>query len=104
MSRTARTFTGPEGTVWTVSVSNPASSNAIVVFRHPDGESSRLDRYNWYITRGPEARSVTSRLDPEIVLKSIDDRHLAHLFRRSMPVSTAPPDGYRSNPAAGTAG
>lgn len=102
MARSPRTFSGPDGTVWLVSIRNPGSSNAMVVFRHPDGETSRLDRYNWYITRGPEARSVTSRLDPETVLEAIDDRQLARLFRRSMPVSTAP-QSYRS-PALGQAG
>ena len=102
MARSPRSFTGPDGTVWLVSIRNPGSSNAMVVFRHPDGESSSFDRYNWYITRGPEARSVTSRLDPATVLEAIDDRQLARLFRRSMPVSTAT-NGYRS-PARGQAG
>ena len=40
----------------------------MVVFRHPDGRTSRLDRYNWIISRGPESRSVTSRLDTRSVL------------------------------------
>ena len=102
MARSPRTFTGPDGTVWLVSIRSPGSSNAMVVFRHPDGETSSLDRYNWYITRGPEARSVTSRLDPATVLEAIDDRQLARLFRRSMPIST-PSSGYRS-PALGQAG
>ena len=102
MARSARTFSGPDGTVWLVSIRNPGSSNAMVVFRHPAGETSRLDRYNWYITRGPEARSVTSRLDPETVLQAIDDRQLARLFRRSMPISAAS-QSYRS-PALGQAG
>jgi hypothetical protein len=59
----------------------------MVVFRHPDGDSSRLDRYNWYISEGPEARSVTSRLSPQRVLESLDDQSINRLFRRSMPVS-----------------
>ena len=100
MARTNRTFTGPDGTVWTISIRNPGSSNAMVVYRHPAGETSRLDRYAWYITRGPEARSVTSRLDVETVLQAIDDRELARLFRRSIPVSTARA-GFHSNPAFG---
>jgi hypothetical protein len=100
MARSTRTFTGPDGTVWGVLVRNPGSSNAIVVFRHPSSGSSRRDRYAWYITRGPEARSVTSRLDPDAVLAAIDDRDLARLFRRSMPVSTGR-TGYQSNPAVG---
>jgi hypothetical protein len=100
MARPTRTFTGPDGTVWGILVRNPGSSNAMVVFRHPSGATSGLDRYAWYITRGPEARSVTSRLDPDAVLDAIDDRELARLFRRSMPVSTAR-TGYHSNPAVG---
>lgn len=103
MARTPRTFTGPDGTRWVVSVRNPGSSNAMVVFRHPAGENSRLDRYNWYITRGPEARSVTSRLDPATVLESIDDRQLARLFQRSMPISTGR-TGYHTSLALGGMG
>lgn len=103
MARTTRTFTGPDGTVWQVLVTTPGSSNAMVVFRHPAGSNSRLDRYNWYITRGPEARSVTGRLDPESVLKALDDGELARLFRRSMPVSTGR-TGEQTNLAYGGIG
>jgi hypothetical protein len=82
-----RTYNAADGTVWGVEVVLPGSSNAMVVFRHPDGETSRLDQYNWYISKGPEARSVTSRLSPKKVLDEIDDVALDRLFRRSMPVS-----------------
>ena len=54
------TFTAPNGVLWGVQVDLPGSSNAMVIFRHPDGRTSRKDRYNWYISRGPEARSVTT--------------------------------------------
>jgi hypothetical protein len=84
-------FTSPDGVLWGVQVQNPGSSNAMVLFRHPDGASSRKDRYNWYISRGPEARSVTSRLSPSRVLDSLDDATLAQLFRRSMRVSRPDP-------------
>ena len=80
-------FVSPDGTEWMVVVDLPASSNAMVVFRHPDGESARRDRYNWFISNGPEARSVTSRLDPGRVMKLLDQDMLAKLFKRSMPVS-----------------
>ena len=86
-----KTFTSPDGVLWRVNVQNPGSSNAIVIFRHPDGQSSRKDRYNWYISKAPEARSVTSRLSPEKVLESLDDAKLAALFRRSMRVSRPDP-------------
>lgn len=82
-----RTYSAPDGAVWGVEVGVPGSSNAMVIFRHPDRRTGRHDRYNWFISKDPEARSVTSRLDPERVLKQIDDVALARLFSRSMPVS-----------------
>ena len=83
-----RTFTAPDGTTWRVEVTSPGSSNAMVVFRHPDGRTARLDRYAWYITRGAEAHDVTARLDRRAVLDSLGDADIQRLFRRSMPVST----------------
>jgi hypothetical protein len=82
-----RTFRGPDGTVWKVEVQLPGSSNAMVVFRHPNGRTARQDRYNWFLSSAPEARSVTSRLPIEGVMKHLDDATLAMLLRRSMPVS-----------------
>ena len=73
--------------MWRVNVTLPGSSNAMVTFRHPNGQSSRLDRYNWFISTGPEARSVTTRLSPDQVLESLTDTDVARLFRRSMPIS-----------------
>ena len=63
----------------------------MVIFRHPVGASSRLDRYNWYVTNGPEARSVTSRLAKSKVLDSLTDLDLARLYRRSMSISRPDP-------------
>ncbi|MFL5612655.1 MAG: hypothetical protein ACJ796_03250 [Gemmatimonadaceae bacterium] len=82
-----RNFRSPDGIIWGVDVSLPGSSNAMVLFRHPNGQSSRLDRYNWFISNGPEARSVTSRLSPRQVLDSLTDIDIARLFRRSMAIS-----------------
>jgi hypothetical protein len=87
MTRVTKTFTAPDGTVWGVKVQSPSSSNSMIFFRHPDGRTSRLDRYNWIINQGPEARSVTARLDPEKVLEQLDDATIKRLFGRSMPVS-----------------
>ena len=88
MSKKARrTFRAPGGTVWGVEIDLPGSSNAMIIFRHPDGDSSRKDRYNWVISNGPEARSVTSRLEPARVMEGLDDEKIAALFRRSMRVS-----------------
>jgi hypothetical protein len=86
-----KTFKAADGIVWGVKVENPGSSNAIIHFRHPDGRSSRLDRYNWIISNGPEARSVTSRLDTERVEEQLDETALKRLFARSMPVSRRDP-------------
>jgi hypothetical protein len=82
-----RNFVSPDGVVWGVDVDLPGSSNAMVIFRHPNGRSSRLDRYNWFLSHGPESRSVTSRLTPNKVLQSLSDDDIARLFRRSMSVS-----------------
>jgi len=86
-----KNYTSPDGIVWVVDVDLPGSSNAMVIFRHPDGTSARLDRYNWYISRGPEARSVTSRLSPTKVLDALDEAEITRLYRRSMPISRPDP-------------
>jgi hypothetical protein len=82
-----RTFRAPDGVVWGVEIDLPGSSNAMIIFRHPDRKSARLDRYNWVISTGPEARSVTSRLEPARVMQGLDEEEIAALFRRSMPIS-----------------
>ena len=84
-----KSYTSPDGITWGVKVQSPGASNSILYFRHPDGESSRLDRYNWVINHGPEARSVTARVDPDTVLERLDATQIARLFARSMPVSRA---------------
>ncbi len=65
----------------------PTASNAMVVFRHPSGDTSGLNRYAWHQWHGPEARSVTSRVSPDAVMKTLSSDVLSLLFRRSMPVS-----------------
>ena len=65
----------------------PGSSNAMVVFRHPDGASSHNDRYNWFLSTEPEARNVTTRLKPDDVLAGLNDATIARLFFRSMAIS-----------------
>ena len=87
MAREMRGFSSPDGTSWGVEARMPTASNAMIVFHHPDGETSRLDRYAWHQWHGPEARSVTSRIGPEAVMKSLGDDTLELLFRRSMPIS-----------------
>lgn len=86
-----KTYTAPDGTPWGVTIQVPGSSKAMIVFRHPAGDSTRQDRYNWVIRHGPEARSVTSRLDPDRLLDSLHAAEIARLFARSMRVSRADP-------------
>lgn len=86
-----KTYTAPDGTTWSVRITTPGSSTTIIYFRHPDGRTSRLDRYNWVITNGPESRSVTARLDVDRVLDQLDDAAISRLFSRSMPVSRRDP-------------
>ena len=85
--KTKKAYRSPDGIEWTVDVDLHGSSNAMVIFRHPDRSSARRDRYNWYLSHGPEARSVTSRLSPAKVVEALDDAELARLFRRSMLIS-----------------
>ena len=86
-----KNWRSPDGIDWLVDVDLPGSSNAMVIFRHPNGGSARLDRYNWYLSNGPEARSVTSHLSKVKVLDSLDDQALARLYRRSMRISRPDP-------------
>lgn len=97
-----KSYTSPDGTTWKVMVQAPGSSNAMILFRHPDGHSSRRDRYNWIISRGPESRSVTSRLDSAKILEGLDAGTIMRLFQRSMPVSRKDPLGA-PEPVAGVA-
>jgi len=86
-----KSWRSPDGISWLVDVDLPGSSNAMVIFRHPDGGSARLDRYNWFLSNGPEARSVTSHLSRTKVLESLDDQAIARLYRRSMRISRPDP-------------
>lgn len=96
-----KSFTSSDGTRWLVEVLLPGSSNAMIFFRHPDGGSSQQDRYNWVLTQGPEARSVTGRVAPKKVLDGLSEAEIATLFRRSMPVSR--PDGSAATRGAASA-
>ena len=83
-----RSFQSPDGTWWGVDVKVPSHSSAMVVFKHPDGDTASLDRYAWHNAHGPQASDPRTRLRPKEVLDALTDRHVAMLFRRSMPVST----------------
>jgi hypothetical protein len=86
-----RYFEAPDGIRWSVEARSPGASNVMIVFRHPDGRSSRRNRYAWYVWPGAEARDVTARLGRAQVMEHLTDADLARLFRRSMPVSTETP-------------
>ena len=84
-----RTFQAPDGVRWAVDVRLPSASQAMIVFRHPNGRTSRLDRYAWRNIDGPEARNVTARLDRKRVLEGLTDSDLALHYRRSMRIAAA---------------
>jgi hypothetical protein len=93
MKTPPQAYRAADGTEWGIEVAVPGSSNAMIYFRHPDGRTVQNDRYNWVLSHGPEARSVTSRLKPKKVLESLTDEDIEMLFRRSMPVSRRLPRG-----------
>jgi hypothetical protein len=61
----------------------------MIVFRHPNGRTSRLDRYAWRTIEGPGAKDVTARLDTDKILERLTEDDLALHFRRSMRISAA---------------
>ena len=86
-----RVWQSPDGINWVIDVDLPGSSNAMVLFRHPGATNGRLDKYSWFISNGPEARSVTSRLTPAKVIESLSDADLSRLYRRAMNISRPDP-------------
>jgi hypothetical protein len=84
-----RTFQSPDGVRWSVGVKLPGASHAMLVFRHPNGRTSRLDRYAWINVNGPEAKNVTARVDPDEVLERLSESDFARYFRRSMRIAAA---------------
>lgn len=84
-----RTFQSPDGVRWGVGVKLPGASHAMLVFRHPNGRTSRLDRYAWININGPEAKNVTARVDPDAVLERLSESDFARYFRRSMRIAAS---------------
>jgi hypothetical protein len=91
MKRKIKPYSAPDGTIWGVEVQSPSSSNAVIVFHHPNGKTARLDRYAWYQSNGATAHDVTARLDTRQLLDQLSDADIARLFRRSMPINTRMP-------------
>ena len=83
-------YRAPDGVSWTVEVRAPGTTNAMVVFGHPD-RGLHADRYAWYLTSGPEARDVTARLDVAAVHARLTDADLRQLFLRSIPLESRRP-------------
>ena len=84
-----RTFQASDGARWGVEVMLPGASHAMIVFRHPNGRTSRLDRYAWRNIDGPEARNVTARVDADDILERLTEDDIAKHFRRSMRIAAA---------------
>ncbi len=84
-------FRGPDGTWWGVEVAMPSHSSAMVIFHHPTGETARLNRYAWVNARDAGAMDPSSVLSRDAVMRALDERALARIFRRSMPISTDRP-------------
>lgn len=79
-----RGFRTGDGTNWGVEVQLPGASNALIVFHHPDGRTSRKDRYAWLDWHGPEAGDVVANIDIDAVRASLNNGVIAELFKRSM--------------------
>jgi hypothetical protein len=85
MKQKIRAYTSPDGTNWKVDVRLPSHSSAMLTFSHPDGESSKYDRYAWINSgRTTDPRDSLAAKD---VLDHLNDADIARLFRRSMSVS-----------------
>ena len=80
-----REYRSPDGLTWNVLVQLPSHSGAMLVYQHPDGQSSKLDRYAWI--NSEKTTDPRERLTSKSVLDLLTDADLARLFRRSMMVS-----------------
>lgn len=84
-------FRAADGTNWGVEVQLPTFSKSMVVFHHPDGSTSRKDRYAWYEWHGPEANDPQAKVSADKVRAALNDRVIADLFKRSMPIGFGVP-------------
>jgi len=80
-----REYRSSDGVTWKVLVQLPSHSGAMLVYQHPDGQSSKLDRYAWI--NSATTTDPRERLTSKSVLDALTDADLARLFRRSMMVS-----------------
>ena len=80
-----RSYQSPDGLTWKVLVKLPSHSSAMLVYQHPDGQSSKLDRYAWI--NSEKTTDPRERLLAQSLMDSLSDDDIARLFRRSMMVS-----------------
>jgi hypothetical protein len=80
-----RQYQSPDGISWKVLVQLPSHSGAMLVYQHPDGQSSKLDRYAWI--NSVQVTDPRERLSAKDVMERLTDADLGRLFRRSMMVS-----------------
>ena len=80
-----REYQSPDGISWRVATKLPSHSGAMLVFQHPDGQTSKLDRYAWI--NSAETTDPRQRLSAQAIMDRLTDDDLARLFRRSMMVS-----------------
>ena len=80
-----REYRTPDGLTWKVVVQLPSHSGGMLVYKHPDGQSSKLDRYAWI--NSAQTTDPRERLSAKSLLDSLSDAEIARLFRRSMMVS-----------------
>jgi hypothetical protein len=80
-----REYQTPDGIRWNVVVQLPSHSSAMLVYQHPDGQSSKLDRYAWI--NSVQVTDPRERLSAKDVMERLTDADIARLFRRSMMVS-----------------
>jgi hypothetical protein len=83
--KVAREYTSPDGIRWRVLVKLPSHSSAMLVYQHPDGVSSKLDRYAWI--NSVQTTDPRERLSADQIGERLTDADVARLFRRSMMVS-----------------
>lgn len=86
-----RPFRAADGTEWGVEVQLPQFSKSLIVFHHPEGGTSRKDRYAWYEWHGPEANDPAAHVAIGKVQSALNERVVADLFKRSMPIGFGRP-------------
>lgn len=84
-------YRAADGTEWGVEVQLPTFARSLIVFHHPDGNTSRKDRYAWYDWHGPESNDPKAKVSADKVRAALNDKVIAELFRRSIPIGFGAP-------------